>query len=471
MFSVFVLNAGHKYLVIQVKSCNEGVVMINLFKFKQLIRWIRTGFMSYVLIILLPHLSAEALGITVSDANGSTSFSHPSGYFDVYIKATIDQPNITAIQFSFTYDPKLLTAFRAVPGSATTTWTLVNDISQPGVVVVGMYSLTPLPVGTETIASIRLAVVNSPVGTWCSLNIPVSTVFALHNLKTEFNNIPLTSSQITPGSFNLSSATISSDGSVLNAPSSGNLVTSAGTWSFGSTPSGSDYPILFNGSPARNGVGVLILYSNGQIYIENSANQWSQWGGFIWISISGDPRSSGQSAPVITTQPVNMTVLAGATATFTVTASGTPTYLWKLSTNGGATFLIIGDNATSATYTTGTTYTSMNGYQYQVAVSNGTAVTYSNAAILTVLPATETITASAGSGGTISPNGTVTVNNGANQLFTITPQTGYAPSVMVDGSPATLIANTYTFSNVTIGHTIAVTFINSSIPHPRRLKV
>ena len=72
--------------------------------------------------------------------------------------------------------------------------------------------------------------------------------------------------------------------------------------------------------------------------------------------------------------------------------------------------------------------------------------------------ATYTITASAGAGGSISPNGNVTVNSGANQSFSFTPATGYHVSqILVDGSPVAL-ANSYTFTNVTASHTIAVSF-------------
>jgi hypothetical protein len=71
---------------------------------------------------------------------------------------------------------------------------------------------------------------------------------------------------------------------------------------------------------------------------------------------------------------------------------------------------------------------------------------------------TYTITASAGTGGTISPGGSVSVNHGANQSFTITANAGYQiASVMVDGVSQGAISS-YTFSNVTAGHTISATF-------------
>ena len=71
---------------------------------------------------------------------------------------------------------------------------------------------------------------------------------------------------------------------------------------------------------------------------------------------------------------------------------------------------------------------------------------------------TYTITASAGTGGGISPSGTVNVASGGNQTFTITPAAGYAISaVLVDGTPIGA-AGSYTFSNVTASHTISASF-------------
>ena len=77
---------------------------------------------------------------------------------------------------------------------------------------------------------------------------------------------------------------------------------------------------------------------------------------------------------------------------------------------------------------------------------------------VTFTPLTYTITPSAGSNGTISPSGTVTVNSGGSQTFTFTPATGYkVSSVTVDGTAVTT-ASSYSFSNVTTNHTISVTF-------------
>jgi hypothetical protein len=68
-----------------------------------------------------------------------------------------------------------------------------------------------------------------------------------------------------------------------------------------------------------------------------------------------------------------------------------------------------------------------------------------------------TITTSAGSGGSITPENP-TVIHGSNQTFTITPNTGYhIVDVQADGVSLGAVT-TYTFTNVTSGHTISATF-------------
>jgi hypothetical protein len=68
------------------------------------------------------------------------------------------------------------------------------------------------------------------------------------------------------------------------------------------------------------------------------------------------------------------------------------------------------------------------------------------------------ITATAGPNGTVSPAGVTNVTQGSSQTYAITPNAGYqVDTLLVDGvaKPAAL---SYTFSNVTAAHTIAVTF-------------
>jgi len=72
--------------------------------------------------------------------------------------------------------------------------------------------------------------------------------------------------------------------------------------------------------------------------------------------------------------------------------------------------------------------------------------------------ATFAVVASAGSGGTISPPGTINVNSGADQVFTLTPGAGYVPSLTVDGNTVALTNNSYTLTNVTAPHRVTANF-------------
>ena len=69
-----------------------------------------------------------------------------------------------------------------------------------------------------------------------------------------------------------------------------------------------------------------------------------------------------------------------------------------------------------------------------------------------------TITATAGEGGSITPNGDVSVKEGASQTFAITADNGYEiADVLVDGNSVGAV-ETYTFDEVKANHTITVSF-------------
>ena len=73
-----------------------------------------------------------------------------------------------------------------------------------------------------------------------------------------------------------------------------------------------------------------------------------------------------------------------------------------------------------------------------------------------------TIKATAGTGGSISPSGNVSVREGRDQTFTITPDKGYAVSnVKIDGKSIGAVKS-YTFENVSRTHTIEVIFMKAN---------
>ena len=116
------------------------------------------------------------------------------------------------------------------------------------------------------------------------------------------------------------------------------------------------------------------------------------------------------------------------------------------------------------------TITANTGYQVKDVLVDGASVgavasyTFSNVTAVhsiavTFIAKTYAISASAGTNGSISPSGSVSVTQGASQVFTITANTGYqVKDVLVDGASVGAVAS-YTFSNVTATHSIAATFI------------
>ena len=100
-------------------------------------------------------------------------------------------------------------------------------------------------------------------------------------------------------------------------------------------------------------------------------------------------------APAITTQPANVTVAAGAAASFTVAASGfpVPTIKWQRSTDNGATFADVAADSvfggvTTSTLSISATSTAMNGNRFRaVAISGASPNAISTAAVLTVTQA------------------------------------------------------------------------------------
>ncbi len=95
--------------------------------------------------------------------------------------------------------------------------------------------------------------------------------------------------------------------------------------------------------------------------------------------------SSSAAMPVVTSQPISQTVVAGTQATFGIVASGTGPlgYLWQRSNDKGATWITI-SGATSASYTTSTCAVTDNAAQFRCVATNSAGTATSNAATLTV---------------------------------------------------------------------------------------
>jgi hypothetical protein len=158
-------------------------------------------------------------------------------------------------------------------------------------------------------------------------------------------------------------------------------------------------------------------------------------------------------------------------ADHTIVASfTTTTYVINASATTGGT--ISPSGSVNVAYGTNQTFTITPnpGYSITAVTVDGTSqgaitsYTFNNVTAAHIIAAsfainTYTITASAGTGGTIIPNGSVNVAYGGTQTFTIAPNSGYAISgVTVDGTSQGSITS-YTFTSVVTAHTINATFI------------
>ena len=187
---------------------------------------------------------------------------------------------------------------------------------------------------------------------------------------------------------------------------------------------------------------------------------------FKWLGSDGNLYAPGESVPeVVTTLTAQWTVnqytitynLAGGTAegnpsTYTIE---TKAFTLKNPTKSGYTFTgwsgtgLDGENNMTVTIPTGSTGNRIYTAHWRY---NGSGHSYSY----------YTIKATAGAGGSISPSGNVSVREGRDQTFTITPDKGYAVSnVKIDGKSIGAVKS-YTFENVSRTHTIEVIFMKAN---------
>ena len=138
----------------------------------------------------------------------------------------------------------------------------------------------------------------------------------------------------------------------------------------------------------------------------------------------------------------------------TLAATGDTPITWSIESGSLPDGLSLSGSTISGTPTAAGTFT----FTVKAQNSKGFDMKELRIVIYSVTPATHTITASAGSGGSISPSGSVSVTAGGSQTFTVIPNSNYSiTSVTVDGIDQGNISF-YTFTNVSGNHTIHVEF-------------
>ena len=188
---------------------------------------------------------------------------------------------------------------------------------------------------------------------------------------------------------------------------------------------------------------------------------------FKWLGSDGNLYAPGESVPeVVTTLTAQWTVhqytitydLAGGTVegnpdTYTIE---TVAFTLKNPTKSGYTFTgwsgtgLDGENNMTVTIPKGSTGNRSYTAHWRYNGGGGSGYSY------------YTIKATAGAGGSISPSGNVSVREGRDQTFTITPDKGYAvANVKIDGKSIGAVKS-YTFENVSRTHTIEVIFMKAN---------
>ena len=147
----------------------------------------------------------------------------------------------------------------------------------------------------------------------------------------------------------------------------------------------------------------------------------------------------------------------------------TATYKITASCNEGGTISPSGEVTVKKGESQSFTITPNTGYKIKSVTVDGsnqgtiTTYTFRNVTAAHTITAafeklTYNITASSGTGGTISPSGTTSVTYGSSKTYTIQPKAGYEiADVLVDGKSVGAVTS-YTFSNITQAHTIKATF-------------
>lgn len=245
-------------------------------------------------------------------------------------------------------------------------------------------------------------------------------------------------------------------GLLVNQGAYGNTIEASKTYY-----TGPFFPLTAQAQPAIAGSASFWPVSTNGLYPTNrlmsawttatNANYvWTQWVGSVTSTATNVSFFlKGTSTLYATYNAITWTIVATSGPNGSIAPSG------SIVVTGGTSraFSITPDGGASITnvFVDGGSIGVTNSYTFNNVTANHTISAWFN------LPSW-TITATAGPGGNIAPNGAVSVAPGGNQAFTISTNAGSTiTNVFVDGQSIGE-TNSYAFSNVTNNHTIHVTF-------------
>jgi hypothetical protein len=341
-------------------------------------------------------------------------------------------PSVTVSPSSWTMDSDQFKTFSATPSGGSESYTgyqwYVDGSAQSGQTA-STFSFAPVSSGSY---SITVTVTDNLGATSAQSSAAIVTVNVAGATYFEVSGFPSTT---TAGVVHTVTVTIYNG--------DGNVATNyAGTVAITSSDSKAVLPAS---AVLIDGVGffsVTLVTAGSQSITATDTSDSSITGSETGIKVT----HAAAAANVVIT-PADSSVTAGATKTYSATATDaygntwdvTSSTTWSISSGAGGSW-------------------SSNVYTSAIAGSWTVTGTYASTPYTTGLTVNPIITASAGANGSINPSGSVSVNYGGSQTFTITANTGYyIVDVLVNGRSVGAV-NSYTFTNVQAAYTISATF-------------
>jgi len=203
-------------------------------------------------------------------------------------------------------------------------------------------------------------------------------------------------------------------------------------------------PVQVSGLP-----GNIIAVAAGQnhsLALDANGNVWV-WGYNVDGEL-GDGTNNNRNTPEKLTLLSGITAIAAGYAHSLAMGTGGSVWVWGANGNGQ-----LGDGSTSSRNTP---------EQLNFFATGIFAGPVSNNSYLLAGAQSCTVTPSAGANGGISPNTAQTVNSGSNLTFTASPNTGYGVnSWTLDGAVVQTGGSIYPLNNITLNHTVGVSFIRT----------
>jgi hypothetical protein len=211
-------------------------------------------------------------------------------------------------------------------------------------------------------AGVTSAKVTSVVSAADTSNGSASAVLSASPAAMDFGNVPL-------------GATMNQSLTISNSGTAAVTISQAGASGAGLTIGGVALPVTLNPGVSVTFTASFTPSATGDVTggVSFVSQQLRQTFGVGWHG------TGKAAAPLISAEPVNVSILGGQTATFSVTANGTLPLSYQWNKNGAAI-----SSATSSTYTTPVEVTSDNGAQFTVVVSNSAGSVVSSIATLSV---------------------------------------------------------------------------------------